>query len=234
MLLKACINGARRREEHPRLPLSPDEQARAAADAVRAGANAIHAHVRNANGDESLDERDVALLVAAMRASCPATPIGVSTGAWILPDPALRARTIAQWTTLPDFASVNFSEEGAAEVARILLAAGVAVEAGLTEARDAALFVASGLAPACLRVLLEPQSQDLATALAAVNAMEAALAALPLPRLLHGFDATAWPLFDEAALRGYDARIGLEDTLVLRDGARAADTAELVRAVVRR
>lgn len=157
----------------------------------------------------------------------------MSTGAWIVPDAALRARTIAQWTDLPDFASVNFSEEGAAEVARILIAAGVGVEAGLTNARDAALFVASDLAPQCLRVLLEPQSQDLATALDDVDAMEAALDRVPLPRLLHGFDATAWPLFDEAARRGYDSRIGLEDTLVLRDGTLAVDNAELVRAAFR-
>jgi uncharacterized protein (DUF849 family) len=52
----------------------------------------------------------------------------------------------------------------------------------------------------------------------------------PASRLLHGVDATAWPLLQEAARRGYDARIGLEDTLRLPGGELAGDNLELVRA----
>lgn len=230
MLLKACINGARKRSEHPRLPITPDEQAVASADAIRAGAGAIHAHVRNAAGEESLEAHDVADLVAAIRARCPNVHFGVSTGAWIIPNPEQRVKTISLWPSVPDFASVNFSEEGAVDVAKVLIAAGVGVEAGLCEGRDAELFAASGLASDCLRILLEPQSQNLDEALRAVDAMETALEGITLPRLLHGFDATAWPLLDEATRRGYDARIGLEDTLVLRDGTRAEDNAALIAA----
>ena len=36
-------------------------------------------------------------------------------------------------------------------------------------------------------------------------------------RLLHGFEAAAWVFIELAAKRGYDTRIGLEDTLVLPD-----------------
>ena len=46
-------------------------------------------------------------------------------------------------------------------------------------------------------------------------------------------DATAWPLFDQGMRRGHDSRIGLEDTLVLRDGQVAEDNAALVQAVMR-
>ena len=49
------------------------------------------------------------------------------------------------------------------------------------------------------------------------------------PRLLHGVDATAWTLLDEAAARRYDGRIGLEDTLTLPDGRPADGNGELVR-----
>jgi len=48
------------------------------------------------------------------------------------------------------------------------------------------------------------------------------------PRLLHGFDTTAWPLLKVALQRGYDTRIGLEDTLTLPDGRKASGNAELV------
>jgi len=42
-------------------------------------------------------------------------------------------------------------------------------------------------------------------------------------------DRTAWELLDEAVRRGYDIRIGFEDTLRLRDGKTAQSSAELVR-----
>jgi uncharacterized protein (DUF849 family) len=54
-----------------------------------------------------------------------------------------------------------------------------------------------------------------------------------LPRLLHGTGDTAWALLAEAARRGYQARIGLEDTLLLPDGRVAADNAVLVAAARR-
>ena len=43
-------------------------------------------------------------------------------------------------------------------------------------------------------------------------------------------DATAWPLLREAARRGYDARIGLEDTLRLPGGEPPGDNLDLVKA----
>ncbi|GAC1393853.1 MAG: hypothetical protein NVS4B11_20280 [Ktedonobacteraceae bacterium] len=47
-------------------------------------------------------------------------------------------------------------------------------------------------------------------------------------RLLYGFDTTAWPLLKLALQRGYDTRIGLEDTIILPDGRQASGNAELV------
>ena len=41
MLLKAALNGARTRADHPAIPLTPDEQAREAIAAVAAGAGAL-------------------------------------------------------------------------------------------------------------------------------------------------------------------------------------------------
>ena len=53
----------------------------------------------------------------------------------------------SEWTTLPDFASVNFDEPGTTALAELLMEKGVGVEAGLfeadgTTARDNAEIVA--------------------------------------------------------------------------------------------
>lgn len=231
-MLQAAINGARAREEHTALPFTPAEQARAAAACRREGAEAIHAHVRDGAGRETLVPDAVGDLVRALRAAVPGLPIGVSTGAWIVPDPAARLAQVRGWREQPDFASVNFDENGAADLAAALVGMGVGVEAGLASAGAAATFAVSGLAPRCLRVLLEPQDGTLPAALATTAAIERVLgdAQVAAPRLLHGTGATAWPLLAEAAHRGYQVRIGLEDTLLLPDGRVAPDNAALVAA----
>jgi uncharacterized protein (DUF849 family) len=232
MMLQAAINGARARGEHAALPFTAAEQARDAAACRLEGAEAIHAHVRDDDGRETLASDAVGELILALRAAVPELPVGVSTGAWIVPDPDARLAHVRAWRVLPDFASVNFDEAGAPDVARALLSLGVAVEAGLASASAAETFVASGLASRCLRVLLEPQDDALPDALATVASIERVLdrARVVAPRLLHGRDATAWPLLAEAARRGCQTRIGLEDTLMLPDGRVAPDNASLVAA----
>ena len=171
-----------------------------------------------------------------MRAAAPGAAIGVSTGAWIIPDLGARLRAVAAWEVQPDFASVNFSEAGAVELAKLLLSRGVGVEAGLIDSGSAQAFVASGLAANCIRVLLEPQEQEMALAVETVNTIESELTAAGKfpPLLLHGTEATAWPMLDEAIARGYDVRIGLEDTRVLPEGRVTRDNVELILEAVRR
>jgi len=230
MLLKAAINGSRRPSEHPALPLHPAELAAATAAVMEAGAGAVHLHVRAPDGRESVAPREVAATVAAVRSRCGPVPLGVSTGAWIVPDVGARLAAVAAWHVVPDFASVNFHEPGAAELVRVLLERGVGVEAGLTTAGAARTLVEAGLGPSCLRILVEPQEPEVAAALRTVESIEAALdgARMDVPRLLHGDGPTAWPLLRIAGARGYDARIGLEDTLELPDGRLARDNAQLV------
>ena len=179
---------------------------------------------------------DVARGMAAIRSAVPGTPVGVSTGAWILPDLKLRHAAIAKWTQLPDFASVNMKEEGAIEVTEWLLSRGVGVEAGLSNLHGTEIFVASGLPERCLRVLLEPMEPDMQAALRTVETIESVLTTgrVTLPILLHGLNATAWPFIEEAAKRGYDTRIGFEDVLVLPNGERAASNAALVNEAAKR
>lgn len=234
MLIKAAINGSRTRSEHPAVPITAEEQGRAARGAAAAGAGAVHVHVRGADGLESLRAEDLARTLRVIRAAVPGLPIGVSTGAWIVPDPGERLRAVAGWTSLPDFASVNFIEAGAGPLAELLLSRGVPVEAGLSEARAAEVFLACGLAGRCVRVLLEPQEADVGEALRTAGCIEVLLdqAGVAPPRLLHGTGGTAWRLVREAARRGLDTRIGLEDTLTLPDGRVAEDNAILIKEAI--
>ncbi|WP_375742771.1 3-keto-5-aminohexanoate cleavage protein [Corallococcus interemptor] len=55
---------------------------------------------------------------------------------------------------------------------------------------------------------------------------------LSRPLLVHGSEGGAWAVLDHAARHGFDTRIGLEDTLTLRDGRRAEDNAALVAEAV--
>ena len=231
-MLQACPNGGRTRAEHPAVPVSPDELARAAAAAVAAGARSLHVHPRGGHGRESVDAADVGAAVSAIRRACPGVPLGVTTGAWIEPDPDRRRALVAAWSVRPDFASVNFSEAGAAELCAALAGIGVGVEAGVWSVEDVARFAAAR--PPVVRILVEAPEPDLAAAEANVAAIERALdaAGIDAPRLVHGQDAAAWPILVAAARRGRDVRIGFEDVLLLPDGRPARDNAELVAAAV--
>src|SRR5262245_24973722 len=230
MRFKACLNGRRTVEQHSGVPCTPDELAADAVAVAALGVEAVHVHPRRLTGRESLAPADIGASVEAIRAAVPGVPVGVSTGAWIEPDVRIRLDAIGRWKVVPDFASVNLSEPGAAEVAALLLDRGVAVEAGVWDGTDAVALVDLGLAHRCLRILLEPREDSAEAALATVAAAEAVLdeAAVTAPRLLHGHGNTAWPLLREALRRDYAVRVGLEDTVRLPDGSPAAGNAALV------
>jgi uncharacterized protein (DUF849 family) len=234
VLLKGCLNGTRSRTNHPACPVTPDELARDAADVVAAGIATLHVHPRDEEGRETLAAHHLSEALAAIRAAV-SVPVGVTTGAWFVPEPVDRLRLIEQWEVLPDFASVNFHEEGAVQVAHLLLDRGVGVEAGLWHKHAAAALVDSGLGDRCMRVLLEPMEQSVEDALANVTAIEQVIATVNagIPRLLHGCERTAWPLLHVAAQRGYEGRIGLEDTLERPDGGKAASNGELATIAAR-
>ena len=99
MIVQACINGARPRDFHPRLPLDAPAMTSDAAACVAAGAAELHIHPR-IDGRESLPAVDATVL--AVRQACPGTLVGVSTGAWIENDVERTRAAIASWRELPD------------------------------------------------------------------------------------------------------------------------------------
>ncbi|WGF88135.1 3-keto-5-aminohexanoate cleavage protein [Marinivivus vitaminiproducens] len=233
MIVQACLNGARPPAYHPALPLDAQALAADAEAAVAAGASELHVHPRGANGRESLAAGAIDRAVAALRGRLPGTAIGVSTGAWIEGDGPPTLDAIRAWSVLPDYASVNLSETHAEDVIRLLLERGVGVEAGLAGAADAERLAGAGLAPFCLRLLVEIDEQDPAEAEAAADAVLRIVRPLGRPILLHGVDDRVWPFVGQAAAAGFSTRVGLEDGRHLPDGSEAGDNAALVAAACR-
>ncbi|GAA4703081.1 3-keto-5-aminohexanoate cleavage protein [Phytohabitans rumicis] len=226
-----ALNGGVRRDEHPAVPITPAELA---ADAVRCEsvlAGAVHIHPRDVDGRESLAAEATGAAVTALRRACPALPVGVSTGAWIEPDPDARVAAVLSWMNVPDFASVNAHEEGAERVAAALHARGIGVEAGLWT--PAAVEAYRGWRVPCVRLLLECMEPDEDAALANAAAMLAALPSTGVPPvLLHAEGPAVWAVIREAVRLGLDTRTGLEDTRTMPDGTMAAGNITLVEAAV--
>ena len=233
MFLKACINGARHPSEHPALPSTVDQMAADVRSVVAAGAHGVHLHVKDPRGVDTLVAEPLADVLAAVRALAPSIPVGVTTGAWALPDAGLRMKAIDSWTLQPDFASVNWHESGAEQIATCLIERGIGVEAGLWHEDAVALWSRSPIREQCVRVLIElPDGLDETVTLSTARRLLALVRESTqdrVPVLLHGEGSSCWPALRLATRLGLLMRIGLEDTLVRPDGASAPDNATLIR-----
>ncbi len=232
MILQAALNGARRREEHAAVPLTPAAIVADAVAAVRAGANEVHVHIRDETGAETLRAEAVDALLGALRQALPGTLLGVSTGLWIEGDHARTAACIGQWRNRPDYASLNMGEAGAMAVAAALHERGIGLELGLFDEADVEAALAADLTTGAFRILIEVTEPEPAHALAVAERMLARLRAAGVSKslLLHGMEATVWPLFDLAARHGLSQRLGLEDGLTLPEGTIAGHNAAIIAA----
>ncbi|MDQ6709548.1 MAG: 3-keto-5-aminohexanoate cleavage protein [Candidatus Dormibacteraeota bacterium] len=232
MLIKAALNGSRGRHEHEALPLSPASLASDAVKVRAAGAGAVHVHARDRFGRETLDAEHCADTIDAIRAACPGLPIGLTTGLWIVKSADQRLALIDKWTRIPDFCSVNFSEDGTDELCDLLIRKGVGIEAGLASVADARVFAGSAYVDRLLRVLIEVDDPGVDDPVAAAEAIARVLegSGIHRPIVQHGSGSATWPVLRAAVARGYDVRIGLEDTLLMPDGSPAANNAALVAA----
>jgi uncharacterized protein (DUF849 family) len=235
-MLQACLNGARGHDFSPAVPITPQGLARDAAACLAVGANEFHIHPRGADGRESFAADDIGAALEAIRASVPGVPVGVSTREGIMADPAARQRALGAWQVLPDYVSVNLSEADAPEVISLMLQRAIGIEAGLATVGDAERYVSLPEAGSCLRVLIEIEEQESASAIHVAHGIIAVLdkAGSNLPRQLHGFDASKWVMHAEALRLGLDQRIGFEDGGLLPDGRIAESNAALIAAAVKR
>lgn len=233
-LLEVALNGARSRAEHPALPRTPAELGRAARASIDAGARVVHLHVYDDDA-QTLAAQPCAATLRAVRAACPGVPVSLTTSEGVEPDPARRLELIREWTELPDLVTANMGEAGIIELCELLVGRDVGIEAGLLSAHDAELFVRSGVASRCARVLIEPLDPRPEDALAHAVVMEDIVEAadVTLEQVHHGDGIASWAVNERALERGHGIRTGLEDTTVLPDGTPAEDNAALVRCASR-
>ena len=227
LLLQAALNGNRK---HPALPRTPEELAIDARVTVDAGARTLHLHPYDDRGRETLAAGPCGAALRAVRAACPGVPISLSTSATIEPDPKKRQALVASWSDLPDLVTANMGEDGILELCGLLLSRGIGIEAGLLSLADAQVFCKSGLAPRCVRAMVEPLDAKPNDAIAHAEAIEQELAAygVQLEQVHHGEGIACWAVNRRAMLRGHGIRTGLEDTSVQPDGRLTLGNGELI------
>jgi len=105
LIITCAITGAETlKEKQPHLPITPQEQAKAAREAVQAGASIIHLHVRDEDGRPSQNVERFRESIAAIRESAPQAIIQISTGGAIGESIENRAKPL---TLKPEMASLN-------------------------------------------------------------------------------------------------------------------------------
>jgi uncharacterized protein (DUF849 family) len=234
LLIQAALNGGTTREQHPAVPLTPDELADEARGAQLAGAGAFHLHPRDGSGAQTLEPAHVLAAVAAVRAAT-GLPVGVTTGIWTVDgDVQRRLELVSGWSGpgRPDYASINMNEPGIAKLADLLTSLGIGIEAGVWTTGDARVLYASGFRDRIVRVLMEPEDLVPAEAVATAAETSAELVKLGITarQVRHGYDLATWDVLRAAVAVGQDIRVGLEDTTVLPDGSAAAGNGDLVAA----
>lgn len=225
--LQVALNGDR---DHPAAPKTAEAIARDAAAVVAAGAHSVHVHAYDAKGHETFDAAACSAALRAIRSAVPGVPISMTTSSTILADPADRLQAVRSWSDLPDLVTVNQGEDGITALGDYLLSRGVAIEAGLLSAEDAARFVVWPLRDRCHRIMIEPVSPDPDAAVEQAARMEATLAEsdVTLPQVHHGIDGGCWAVNRRALARGHGIRTGLEDVATMPDGSPAEGNTALV------
>ncbi|MFB6611149.1 3-keto-5-aminohexanoate cleavage protein [Agromyces sp. NPDC056379] len=235
MLLKAAINGGRPVSEHPAVPRTTEQIVEASRAAIAAGADVVHAHVLTPEGEQTIHPDAIGAWVRAMRMADPTVIIGTTTGLWTVESHAERMSHLRAWPAdaLPDFASVAFCEDGAAEAAELVLERGMILESAVWTMDDVPALLASSTLDRNVRILIEPETEDPDEAVAQCRQIAALLreAGVDAPILYHGYDETVWPVVEAAIADGCETRIGFEDGVLLPDGGMPADNADLIRAV---
>jgi uncharacterized protein (DUF849 family) len=236
-MIQCALNGSYTRADHPGVPVTLQEIVDDAVACQKAGAASIHVHPRRpADGAESLAPEVHDAVVAAIREAAPALEISCSTQEDIdlggAPD---RIAAVRAWTSPPDLVSLNLAEDGAIELGAALLERGIGIEAGVFTLDDADALLAAPWAGTVHRVLVETiYEHDDTSAVELARRIDERVAALGRPRLWHGDARANWAVVDAGLAAGVDVRVGLEDTLIGRDGGPApANAAQVADAVAR-
>lgn len=246
VIITCAITGAETtKEKLPHLPVTPDEQALAAAEAVRAGASIIHLHVRDEKGQPTQRLDCFEKSIRAIRTQTPQAIIQISTGGALGDSMEQRVKPLH---LKPEMASLNlgtmnFGDEifynhprDIVEFAEKMRQLGVMPELEIYEAG----MLESAFRLARKGVLFPPLHFQFV--LGVPGGMSGDLKNLMhlialLPPETHwgvaGVGRFQLPLAVHALLLGGHVRVGFEDNIYYQKGRLAQSNAELVARVVR-
>ncbi len=240
-------NGARKsKTDHPALPVTIDEIVGTAKACFEAGAGAIHAHVRDAQGQHVLDSGLYRELIHQLAATVPDMAVQITTEAVGRYSPQQQRQVVRD--VMPAAVSVSLremlpedSEEAAArDFYHWADEAGIAVQHILYDAQEVSAFFGrlhKGVIPARnlqLLFVLGRYARDQESDVADMDPFLTTLAQQEnapddLQWGLCAFGRQETDCLAEAVRRGGHARIGFENNLWNRDGTMAADNAARVR-----
>lgn len=243
VMIMVAPNGARRsKTDHPALPLSVSELILDISRCVSAGAVAVHLHVRDADGNHSLDPGSYREAIESLRKSLPDLVIQITTEAVDRYSPAEQMETVR--AVRPEAVSLALRElvpdVSSEPEARAFFA-------WMAESRIAPQFILytpdevtrlidlidRGVVPFArpfLLFVLGRYSADQQSSPADLDPFVAALGARPFPWAVCAFGRQEAACALAAARLGGHVRVGFENNLHLPDGTLARDNAALVRA----
>ncbi len=240
-------NGARRgKADHPGLPVTIAETVETARACRAAGAGALHAHVRDADGAHVLDPGLYAELIAEMAQAVPDMPVQITTEAAGMFTPADQRALLRRIT--PEGVSIALAEmladDDRAAARRCyhgLAAAGVAVQHILydtAQVRQLADEIAAGTIPQDNLCVLYVLGRYTPGQVSAPDDLLPFLAAAQDAGLAPDWGICAFGRNESACLKaahslGGKLRVGFENNLTMADGTLAKDNAARVADVVR-
>ncbi len=254
LILTAAITGAElTKDKVPALPISPEEQATASVDAVRAGAAVIHMHVRDDQGRPSQElkhfERSVNAIRSAIKSAGLEQPIlQFSTGGAVGEPIERRAAPLSLKPEMASFnlGTMNFGDDvfenrrpDMRSLAEAFLKYGVVPEFeiyDLGHIDELHRLIGEGLAKPPYHVQLvlgvvggalpyvDPKAPS-------AERLQFLVSQLPKPHswAVAGIGRYERPLAELAIPLGGHVRVGLEDNVYLRKGVLATSNAELVK-----
>jgi uncharacterized protein (DUF849 family) len=242
MMVMVSPTGARlTKADHPALPMSLDEIVEATVASAKVGANALHLHVRDADGAHSIDAGLYREALAAIEAALPGFPVQVTTESAGRYTPADQLELLE--TLAPKWASISLAEVArdpdiARRVYDLCRANETEVQHIIYGEEDAELlrnWQAEGVLGNDESVILV-LGRYAEKQLAQVSELEPLLSHLPQVGrwMLCAFGATEHACLTRASELGGDVRVGFENSITREDGQVWPTVADSVAALTKR
>lgn len=227
--------------DHPAVPVTIPDILEATVDCARAGATALHLHVRDSMGRHSLDAGLYAEALSELDAALPGFPVQVTTESAGIYDTAAQSALLERLQ--PRWVSISLREAArsranARRMYDFCKSTGIAIQHILYDTQDARTLRewqrlgVLGREESVILVLGR-YGQD---APAGASALETRLAELPpVGRwMVCAFGPLEHACLARAARLGGDIRVGFENSIVGEDGTRWPSNAASVRALCKR